>query len=492
MQRALDLAFALAAARLRVVCDVDARHPTRSIAFVRDVAHDVGALEPHLAAGLEAEKLFGRFHRKVLPLDVQLAAEGHAVRAGGCIVRVVLHLDLFGSIRLVVVDHHAQRVEHGHAARGMCVQVLAGTVFQHGGIHDRIRLGHADALKEIAHGGSGIAAAAQAAQRRHARVVPPGDEPLLHEPAEMALAHDRVGQVEPGKLDLPRPVRKAALLHHPVVERAVRLVLKAAQRVGHAFDRILDRMGKVVHRVDAPFVARLMVRDVQNAVHGRVAQVDVGRGHIDLGAQRARAVGKLPVLHALEQVEVFGHAAVAVRAVAPRLRERAAVFAHLVLAEVVHIGNALFDELDGQLVALVEVRRAEQHLIPLEAEPADILLDGVDILRILLGGVGVVEAEVAGTAVPLGHAKVDGQRLGVADVQVAVRLRREARPYARIGLARLAPGLQIRLDLFLDKVPVAGRFLHPRAPPAALNRIQFIIAATGKNVNAPFAIQPAI
>ena len=56
----------------------------------------------------------------------------------------------------------------------------------------------------------------------------------------------------------------------------------------------------------------------------------------------------------------------------------------------------------------------------------DVPLDGVHELHILLGGVGVVHAEVAEAAELLRRAEVDGQGLAVADVQVAVGLRREA------------------------------------------------------------------
>ena len=55
----------------------------------------------------------------------------------------------------------------------------------------------------------------------------------------------------------------------------------------------------------------------------------------------------------------------------------------------------------------------------------DILLDGVHILGVLLGGVGVVHAQVAQAAVTLGGAEVDAQGLAVTDVQIAVGLRRK-------------------------------------------------------------------
>ncbi len=189
-----------------------------------------------------------------------------------------------------------------------------------------------------------------------------------------------------------------------------------------------------------------MVRNVQNAVHGGVAHVDVGRSHIDLGAQRLCAVGELAVLHALEEIEVFLDRAVAPRTVLARFGQRAAVFAHLVLREVVDVRLAVLDELDRQLVALVEVGRAETQLIPFEAEPVNIFLDRLDVFDVLLGGVRVVEPQIAGAAVFLGDAEVHGQRLCVTDMQIAVRFGRKARFHAAVHC------FQVFFDKFFNEV----------------------------------------
>ena len=63
----------------------------------------------------------------------------------------------------------------------------------------------------------------------------------------------------------------------------------------------------------------------------------------------------------------------------------------------------------------------------MKAEPLNITQDRIDILLILLDGISVVKANVADTAILLGNAEVHTNRLGMADVEVAVRLRWEAR-----------------------------------------------------------------
>src|SRR5580693_7441048 len=66
-------------------------------------------------------------------------------------------------------------------------------------------------------------------------------------------------------------------------------------------------------------------------------------------------------------------------------------------------------------------------LAPVEAEPADVFLNRVDVLLLFPDRVGVIEAQVAAAAELLGDPEVERDRLGVAEVEVSVRLGREAR-----------------------------------------------------------------
>jgi len=93
--------------------------------------------------------------------------------------------------------------------------------------------------------------------------------PTLDELQELALAHHRMRQVEPGELDLLR-MEDAERVEIPVVERAVILVLQRADGMRHALDRIGLAVRPVVHRVDAPRIARALVRGLADAVHDRV------------------------------------------------------------------------------------------------------------------------------------------------------------------------------------------------------------------------------
>ena len=259
---------------------------------------------------------------------------------------------------------------------------------------------------------------------------------FFHELAQLALAHDGIGQVQAGELDLTGLLLKAADVHHPVIERAVNLVLQRAQGVRDALERVADGVRKVVHRVDAPLVARAVMRGVLDAVDGGVAQVDIGGGHVDLRAQHAGALRELAVLHAQEEVHVLLGRAVAVGRVFARLLERAAVGADFLLGEVVHIREAAADEVERELVDLVVLLGGVVDVAVLKAEPVDIVLDGLDELFLFFGGVGVVKAQVAHAAKLLSRGKIDGERLDMADMQIAVGLGREARLHATAVLAR--------------------------------------------------------
>jgi len=191
----------------------------------------------------------------------------------------------------------------------------------------------------------------------------------------------------------------------------------------------------------------------------RVAQVHVARRHVDLRPQRAGAVGELPRPHPAQEAQVLLDRTVPVRALPARLGQGAAVGADLVRREVVHVGLVLTDELLGPLVELLEVvARVIEVLAPVEAEPAHGVDDGVDVLLALLGGIGVVEAEVAAPAKLLGDAEVEADRLGVSDVQISVRLGRKARDDRRE-----ATSLEVLDDRVADEVGgcVAGlRLAH--------------------------------
>ena len=104
----------------------------------------------------------------------------------------------------------------------------------------------------------------------------------------------------------------------------------------------------------------------------------------------------------------------------------------------------------------------------------------VDELLFFLDRVGVVEAQVAFAAERFREAEVEADRFGVADVQVAVRFRREARVDASVVFA----GGEVFLDDLVDEVGRRGVFFVVRF--AHKMRITFIKIFKGGIPPAPF------
>ena len=220
----------------------------------------------------------------------------------------------------------------------------------------------------------------------------------------------------------------------PVVQRPMVFVFEAAQAVRDAFDGILEAVRPVVHRIDAPLIALPMMFGVQNAVHHRVAHIQVRVAHIDLCAKRARAVRKFACLRIRrKQVEIFFDAAIAIRAVLAGPCQRAAIFADLVAGKIADIRLALFDKFDCPLVHLLEIVACEkQPVIPFGPQPADILDNGIDKLLLFLDRIGIVKAQIEKPAELGRDSVIDPDGLCVADMQICVRLRRKT------GMDRLA------------------------------------------------------
>ena len=206
-------------------------------------------------------------------------------------------------------------------------------------------------------------------------------------------------------------------------------------------------MSEVVHRIDAPLVSRVVMGRVDDSVDDRVSHVDVRARHVDLCSEADLSVSKLACSHLLKEREVLLNRSVPVRALLSRLCKRAPVFSYLIRSELAYESLALLDEFDCSVIHRVEIVGSPELLVPLESEPVDVSLDGLDEFDVLFCRVGVIVSEIAAAAVLERGAEIEAKRLGVTDVQVAVRLRRESCHY----LFMLARG-QIFIDDVMDEV----------------------------------------
>ena len=246
----------------------------------------------------------------------------------------------------VIGNHHFQRIEHAHDTLRDGIEVFACARFEQCHINDILAARNTDFLCKQADRCRRITSPAEPADSRHARIVPAAHVFVLYQLEQLALAHDSVVEVESCKLALFGPALAflSNIAQEPLIQRAVYFKLQCTDRMRDLFDEIRLPMGKIIHRINAPFVAGAVVMYLADAVHDRVAHVHVGRCHVYFGAEHAVAIVKFAIFHALEQVEVFLYCAVAVRAFRSGNGRRTAHCRYLFGIELADVRFAFFDE----------------------------------------------------------------------------------------------------------------------------------------------------
>ena len=80
------------------------------------------------------------------------------------------------------------------------------------------------------------------------------------------------------------------------------LKLQGTDGMGNMLNGILDRMGKVIHRVNAPCIAGVVVCHTGYTVDDRVSHVDIRRSHINLGTKHLLTILILALFHFLKKL----------------------------------------------------------------------------------------------------------------------------------------------------------------------------------------------
>ena len=232
--------------------------------------------------------------------------------------------------------------------------------------------------------------------------------------------------------------------------------LQCADGVGDTLNGVLDRVGEIVHRIDAPLVSGIVMLRMGYTVDDRVSHVDVRGGHVDLSPEHLLAVRVLAFAHLFKELQVFFDAPVAIWGLFARLGQGPSVGPDLVGAEVADEGQPLLDQSHGALVHLIEIVRRPKPVLPLKAQPSYIFFDGVHILHVFLDRVGIVIPQITSAVVLLRCHEVQADGLGVTNMQVAVRLRRESRQ----NLVSVLAVFQILVNNIVDKICHLDHFSH--------------------------------
>src|SRR5207237_2313067 len=128
----------------------------------------------------------------------------------------------------VIRDHDLQRIHDAHHAWHAHVQVVAHVVLEGRELRARWFAGDADRLGEIPDRFRRHTATSDAGDGRHPWIIPPADEPVVHEAQQLALAQDGVVQLEARELYLRRRMLESRLADKPIVDLAIVLELERA------------------------------------------------------------------------------------------------------------------------------------------------------------------------------------------------------------------------------------------------------------------------
>ena len=100
--------------------------------------------------------------------------------------------------------------------------------------------------------------------------------------------------------------------------------------------------------------------------------------------------------HPTEEVKAFFGGTVTVRAVCSRLGKTASVSSDVLGRETIDVGETFLNQALGEPVQPLEIVRGKKQVFsPVESQPANILLYGLDLFGIFSSGIGIVESQVA-------------------------------------------------------------------------------------------------
>ena len=364
-----------------------------------------------------------------------------------------------------IVDDQLERAQHGGCTWRLGVEIVAQRAFERAHVDPAIGLGYPDPLAEQLDRLRRVTAPAQSDDGRHARIIPAGDDVFIDQLAQLAFAGDHIRQVQAREFVLMRHrlLEKAAFGERgqqPVVKWSVILEFKRAHRMRDVFDRVRNRVRVVIHRVNAPGAAGAMMVRVANPVNRRIAHGHIRRSHrvgADFGAQNVFAVFVLAGFHIAKNRQRFASRPIAKRRIDAGRAEIAAVFLHIVGALAINVGKAGCDQVFGHQIQLLEIiagvmQMADTVLLPTKTEPLHAVDDGIDVFLLFFGRIGVVKAQMTDALIIARQAKVEANRLGVADVQITVRFRREPRDHRWQAVALISAGGHIRFDNRAQKV----------------------------------------
>ena len=216
-----------------------------------------------------------------------------------------------------------------------------------------------------------------------------------------------MGDIKPGKFDLPRVARNAHIIQKPVIKGSMVFKLKSAYGMCYPFECIGNTMCKIIHGVDTPFISCPVVFSEFDPVYDRISHIDIRRSHIDLRSKDFFTLFELTFSHTPEQVHIFVCAPAAPGAVCPLFSQSPPVLPDLIGGEIIHVCKPLLNEFLGKRVkAVIIIRCVVKMFSPVKTQPLDDIRDGIDIFLFFFFRICIIKPEVASSFILLSQSEI--------------------------------------------------------------------------------------
>ena len=196
-------------------------------------------------------------------------------------------------------------MQNSHHPWCLFLQILTDTIIKHRIIDRTVRLGHSDKLDKHADGFRCEATSFECRDGNQPGIIPAVHDAFFHQFFNVTLSGYYIGQIKFCKFNLARRHLIFYLPDHPVIQRAVILELQRTTGMCNPFNCIFNRMSKIIHRIDAPFVFCIVMCHMCDPVNHWIPHIDIRRCHINLCTQYLASIRILSVFHILKEFQIL-------------------------------------------------------------------------------------------------------------------------------------------------------------------------------------------
>ena len=140
-----------------------------------------------------------------------------------------------------------------------------------------------------------------------------------------------------------------------IIERSVWNELKCTDRMSYALKVIALSMGKVVHRVGVPFSSCTVVRNVDNAIDDRIAEVHVGICHIQFCTEHHTTLNGFWCIHLFKEFQRLFYRTISIRRSYTRSCRCTFLFCNLFCCLLINVGMSFSNHPNRKIPQLFKI-----------------------------------------------------------------------------------------------------------------------------------------